>query len=78
MPRRTPHAEREHPPLSRLRWIAGSATLTTLPSRIAMLEPRMVAISVRRFAEGDAIWPAVIDEIAPVNSAPRSDGPARA
>jgi hypothetical protein len=34
-----------------LRWIDGSATLTTLPSRIAMLDPRIVAMSVNRLAD---------------------------
>jgi hypothetical protein len=40
-------------PPPRLRWIAGSATLTTLVSRIAMLDPRIVATSVNRFLDAD-------------------------
>jgi hypothetical protein len=42
-------------PPPRLRWIDGSATLTTLLSRIAMLDPRIVASSVKRFR--DAVRP---------------------
>ena len=33
------------------RWIAGSATLTTVPSMKAMLEPRIAAINTQRLAE---------------------------
>jgi hypothetical protein len=50
-----------------LRWIDGSATPTTLLSRIAMLAPRIVAISANRFldparpavAEDDQLPPAI-------------------
>jgi hypothetical protein len=40
-------------PPPRLRWIDGRATLTTLLSRIAMLEPRIVATSVSRLTDAD-------------------------
>ena len=50
-------AHRPRPPIapatavaSSRRWIAGSATLTTVPSMKAMLEPRIVATSVQRRA----------------------------
>ncbi len=35
----------------RSRWMAGSATLTTVPSMNAMLEPMIAAISTQRLAE---------------------------
>jgi hypothetical protein len=38
-------------PPPRLRWIDGKATLTTLPSSNAMLDPRMVATSVSRLTD---------------------------
>src|ERR1700761_9084915 len=42
---------------SRLRWIAGSATLTTVPSMKAMLEPSTALTSVQRpaLASGEGV-----------------------
>src|SRR5205823_6249719 len=48
------HCSPARPP-SRLCWIDGSATLTTLLSRIAMLDPRIVATSVKRFLDADRL-----------------------
>jgi hypothetical protein len=42
-------------PPPRLRWIDGRATLTTLLSRIAMLDPRIVATSVKRLVDADRL-----------------------
>jgi hypothetical protein len=42
----------------------GSATLTTLLSRIAMLDPRIVAIKVRRFLDAERLRGALDDETA--------------
>src|SRR5688572_32496387 len=42
-------------PAARSRWIAGSATLTTVPSMKARLEPSTVAASVRVRAAGLAV-----------------------
>jgi hypothetical protein len=47
-----------------LRWIDGSATLTTLLSRIAMLDPRIVATSVKRFLDADGLRVTEDDETA--------------
>src|SRR6516165_7309030 len=49
----TPCCPSSPPP--RLRWIDGSATLTTLLSRITMLDPRIVATSVNRFRDADKL-----------------------
>src|ERR1700742_2969103 len=45
------------PLASRLRWIAGSATLTTVPSMKAMLEPSTALTSVQRpaLASGEGV-----------------------
>jgi hypothetical protein len=48
-----------------LRWIDGSATLTTLLSRIAMLDPRIVATIVKRFLDADRLGVSEGDETAP-------------
>src|SRR5581483_1662670 len=42
-------------PPPRLRWIEGSATLTTLLSRMAMLDPRTVATSVNCLLDADEL-----------------------
>jgi hypothetical protein len=52
-------------PPPRLRWIDGSAMLTTLLSRIAMLDPRVVATSVKRFLDADGLCVAEDDETPP-------------
>src|SRR5581483_384137 len=42
-------------PPPRLRWIEGSATLTTLVARMAMLDPRTVATSVNCLLDADEL-----------------------